>query len=341
MMENLQSLKLNYSLKIFDNSEDKEFLEALNIYIKSVSRSEKTSTNEITWCIDNRNVFDKFVLFFCGLKLNGKIIGYAEVALIKSTRYITIDYLIVNEKYRTHSAFYTFLLLLINFFSTEKLDYDFIGIELLTDDNGNLSKEELTEFELEGFRVLNTLYIQPCLEAKNYDSQHKALLLIYQRNSDNKKIKKDTFLEIVRSIYFDYYYEWDINVLNINNSEKSMLYNKLQELLKIVENSLSEDLITLNGYPFSKMSGENKVIPNDKTVNKKLWQSLFFTMVFGIFVLGLILAIKKMNVELIIVGVVFVLFLFTWLSFLSFSENKAYSLLSKIPFLSKFFENIE
>lgn len=61
-------------------------------------------------------MFDKFVLFFCGLKLNGKIIGYAEVALIKSTRYITIDYLIVNEKYRTHSAFYTFLLLLINFF---------------------------------------------------------------------------------------------------------------------------------------------------------------------------------------------------------------------------------
>lgn len=340
-MESLQNLKLNYSLRIFDSSADNEFLEALDIYVKSVSRSEKTNTNKIVWCIDNCNVFNKFILFFCGLKLNGKIIGYAEVALIKSTRYITIDYLIIDEKYRTHSAFYTFLLLLINFFSNEKLDYDFIGIELLTDDNGNLSKEELTEFELEGFRVLNTLYIQPCLELKNYDSQHEALLLIYQRNSDNKKIKKNTFLDIVYSIYFDYYYEWDIYSLNIDNDEKNVLYNKLKESFEIVTNALSDDLIILNGYPFSKMSGENKVIPNDKTINKKLWQSLFFTMVFGIFVLGLILAIKKMNVELIIIGVVFILLLFTWLAFLSFSENKAYSLLSKIPFLSKFFENTE
>lgn len=40
-MENLQSLKLNYSLKIFDNSEDKEFLEALNIYILNLYQEVK------------------------------------------------------------------------------------------------------------------------------------------------------------------------------------------------------------------------------------------------------------------------------------------------------------
>lgn len=339
-MGNSQNLKLNYSLKIFQNSTDDKFLEALDVYVKCVPRNEKTNTNEIIWCIDNRNIFDKFILFFVGLELNNKIIGYAEISYIKRTRYVTIDYLLIDEKYRTHSAFYTFLLLIVEYFSNIKLDYDFIGIELLTNDNGILSKEELTEFSLEGFSVVNTLYIQPCLEINNYDSQHEALLLVYQRNTINKKISKDTYLDIIHSIYFDYYFEWDSHFFS-NNAERNNSYNKLQQAYEKISSSLTEEPIILNGYPFSKMSNEDKVIPNDKLINKKLWQALFFTMAFGIIALGVILALKKMNVELAIAGVVFIILLFTWLAFLSFTENKAYSILLNIPGISKFFENIK
>ncbi len=339
-MGNLQNLKLNYSLKVFQNSTDEKFLESLNVYVKSVPRNEKTNTNEIIWCIDNADKFDKANLFFLGLELNNKIIGYSEIAFIKRTRYVTIDYLCIDEKYRTHSAFYTFLLLIIGYFSNLKLDYDFIGIELLTDDNGALSKEELTEFELEGFKVVNTLYMQPCLEVNNYDSQHEALLLIYQRNTVNKKISKDTYLEIINSIYFDYYFEWDSHFFS-DSAESGESYLKLQQTYEAIKSSLTEEFIILNGYPFSKMSSENKVIPNDKTVNKKLWQALFFTMAFEALALSLIYILNKMDIELTSAGVGFVLLLFTWLAFLSFSENKAYSILGKIPGLSKFFGNTE
>ena len=144
----------------------------------------------------------------------------------------------------------------------------------------------------------------------------------------------------MHSIYFDYYYEWDSHFFS-NNADQNNSYNKLQQAYEKISSLLTDEPIILNGYPFSKMSNEDKVIPNDKLVNKKLWQALFFTMAFGILALGLILAIKKMNVELAIAGAVFVILLFTWLAFLSFSENKAYSILLNIPVISKLFENIK
>lgn len=338
LMGNSQNLKLNYALKIFKNSAEDKFLDALDIYMRSVPRNEKTNTNEITWCLDNSDKFNQFTLFLFGLELNNKIIGYAELALIKSTRYITIDYLIIDEKYKTHSALYTFLLLIVEFFSSIKLDYDFIGIELLTDDNGNISEEELSEFELEGFRVVNTLYIQPCLEINNYDSQHEALLLIYQRNTSNRIISKDTYLGIIHSIFMDYYFEWDSYFLK-GELEKNNHYSKLQKTYDQIKDSLIEEQIKLNGYPFTKMSNEDKVIPKDKINNIKIWQGLLFTIVLATFGLGLILAIKKLNVELIIVIAIFVVLIFIWLSFVSLFNDKAYTILSKIPLLSKILEN--
>ena len=337
-MANVQNCKLSYALKIFQHSDEDKFIDALDIYRRVVPRSEKTNTNEIIWCLDNPSSFSKSKLFFLGLELNNRIIGYSEIALIKATRYITIDYLVIDEKYKTHSAFYTFLLLIVQYFTNIKLDYDFIGIELLTDDNGMLSKKELSEYELEGFNVVNTLYIQPCLETNNHDSQHEAILLIYQRNTLNKKISRNTYLDIIHAIYFDYYYEWDSHFYK-NDEEKIESYNKLQESYEQICLSLKEDFIILNGYPFTKMSGENKVIPNDKIISKKLWQALFFTMVFSVLVLGTMLAIKKLNFELTIVGIIFVLLLFTWLAFLAFSENKAIKVLEKLPIISSFFEH--
>lgn len=339
-MGNSQNLKLNYSLKVFKDSMDEKFIDALDIYRKSVPRNEKTNTNEIIWCLDNSNEFNKFTLFLFGLELNNKIIGYAELALIKSTRYIALDYLLIDEKYKTHSALYTFLLLIVEYFSSIKLDYDFIGIEFLTNDDGELSKEELSEFELEGFRVVNTLYIQPCLEINNYDSRHEAFLLIYQRNTLNRIISKDTYLSIIHSIYFDYYFEWDSHFLN-DDIEKVNHYNNLQQTYDKIKGSVTEDSIILNGYPFTKMSNENRVIPNDKSINKKMWQGLLFTMILGTFALGLILAVRKLNVELAIVGAIFVILIFTWLAFLSFFDSKASSILSKIPILSIFFGHKE
>lgn len=334
------NLKLTYSLKLFSSSTDEKFIEALDVYRRSVSRNEKTSTNEIVWTVDHRSRFRNSQPYFFGLELNNKIIGYAELAIIKRTRYIAIDYIIIDSKYKTHSAFYSFFMLIIEYFNSIKLDYDYIGIEILTKNAGTVSVEEISKFEFEGFKVVNQLYIQPCLEQNNFDSQQEAILMIYQRNYSSNTISKDSYCDIVKSIYFDYYHEWDCNFFR-NEVDRGENYKKLTENYEKVVSTISEDEIVLNGYPFKKMSAEDKIIPKESTINKKLWQALFFVVIFSVIVLGILLAVKQMNIELIVAAIIFVVLIFIWLSFLAFSEDKAMKLLSNIPIISKLFERLK
>lgn len=334
------NLKLTYALQSFSSSSDEKFIEALDVYRRSVSRNEKTNTNEIVWVVDNKSAFEKSQPYFFGLELNNKIIGYAELAFIKRTRYITIDYIVIDSKYNTHSAFYSFFMLIIEYFNSVKLDYDYIGIEILTRNTGTISIQEISKFELEGFKVVNQLYIQPCLEQYNFDSQQEAILMIYQRNYSSNTITKSSYCDIVKSIYFDYYHEWDCNFFR-NEVDKGENYKKLTENYEKIVSSVSEKEIILNGYPFKKMSAENKVIPNEKTINKKLWQALFFVVIFSVIALGVLLAIKQMNIELILALIIFIVMIFVWLSFLAFSEDKAMKLLGKIPLISKLFEQLK
>ena len=64
---------------------------------------------------------------------------------------------------------------------------------------------------------------------------------------------------------------------------------------------------------------------------------MLFVATFCVLALGVILAIKKMNIELAIVGVIFVLIAFLWLAVMAMSEEKALKIIEKIPLISKIF----
>ena len=333
------NLKLVYSLKHFTDSSDENFMQAVDVYRRTVARNVKTNTNEIVWAVDNRDKFKKVQLFFFGLELNGKIIGYAEIAFIKRTRYITIDYIVIEEKYRTHSAFYSFFMLIIEFFNTIGLDYDYIGVEILTNIDASLV-EEIPELELEGFKVVNELYIQPSLEKNNFDSKQEAILMIYQRNSTASTISRESYCDIVNSIYFDYYYEWDCNISH-DQEENGESYKELSDnYTKIAKNVLTSEIL-LNGYPFKKMSAEDKIIPSERSVNKKLWLSLFLIIAFFLTALIVMLAIKKLKIELIVVVVVLIIMTFLWMAIMYFFDDKAIKIIKNVPLLSKIFEHLK
>lgn len=331
----MENNKLIYTLQLFNSSCDRDFLASLEIYKNNIIRQEKTPLNEISWVVDNSKRFIKSVPRIFGVKLNNEVIGYAETAYIRSSKCITIDYLILDEKYSTHSAFYTFLLLIIDHYNSNQFDYDFIITEKLTY-NDNLFINEVSEWQLEGFKVINQIYIQPRLEVDNYDSEQEAILMLYQRNTSTPHISKETYRKIVHSLYFDYYYEWDGFFFN-NDGERIDNYNRLNGNLKKIEASLEIEEIQLNGYPFKKISNETKIIPKVTTTSKKAWRALLFVASFCVVVLGVILAIKKMNIELAIVGVIFILITFLWLTVMSMSEDKALQILEKIPIISKLF----
>ena len=121
--------KLVYSLEVFESVCDANFQNALDIYRNNVVRQEKTPLNEISWVVENSRKFRTSFPHIFGISLNNTIIGYAEAAYIPHTKFITIDYLILDGKYKTHSAFYTFLMLIVEYFNTNKYDYRKITIK--------------------------------------------------------------------------------------------------------------------------------------------------------------------------------------------------------------------
>ena len=339
MEKNTFTKKLTYSLKVFDSNCDSDFQEALDIYRNNVIWQEKTPLNEISWVVENSKRFKTSYPKIFGIMLNNTVIGYAEVAYVPRAKFITIDYLIIDAKYKTLSAFYTFFMLIIEYFNANQYDYDFIITEKLTKPSAETALEDLSELQLEGFKVINQLYIQPKLEKDNLDSEQEAILLLYQRNTTEPYISKDTYCNIVHSLYFDYYFEWDSFFFK-SEEEKIHYHNRLSVNYNQIKESMDYEEIILNGYPFKKISTENTIIPrSDKT--KKPWKALIFLLIFCIIVLGVILAIKQLNVEFTIVAIIFILMLFIWLSFIALSDDKALELIDKIPVLSKFFSQLK
>ena len=335
MDKNTYIKKLVYTLKVFDSNCDNNFQEALDIYRNNIIWQEKTPLNEINWVVENSKRFKTSYPKIFGIMLNNTVIGYAEVAYIPRAKLITIDYLILDGKYKTLSAYYSFLMLIIEYFNANQYDYDFIITEKLAKQSKDYSVEDLNELQLEGFKVINQLYIQPKLEKDNLDSEQEAILLLYQRNTTKPYISKDTYCNIVHALYFDYYFEWDSFFFK-SEEERIHNYNRLSANYNQIRKSMDCEEIKLNGYPFKKISNEDTIIPKtDK--NKKPWKALIFLLIFCIIVLGVILAIKQMNVEFTIVAIIFVLMLFIWLAFISLSDDRALEIIDKIPILSKFF----
>ena len=177
------TFKLNYTLNVFETCCDKDFQDALEIYRRNIFRQEKTPTNEIAWVIDNRKKFKTSMPFIMGIKLNNKIIGFSEIAFIPKIKSLIIDYIIFDAKYRTNSAFYSFLLLALEYINSLKIDYDYILFEKVIKGDEEAFITEISELQLEGFQVINQLYFQPRLDIDNVDSEQEAILLIYQKNN--------------------------------------------------------------------------------------------------------------------------------------------------------------
>ena len=104
MEKNSYTKKLVYSLKVFDSNYDNDFLKSLEIYRNNIVLQEKTPLNEISWVVENFKKFKTSYPRIFGIILNNTVIGYAEAAYVPRGKFITIDYLILDEKYKLNFA---------------------------------------------------------------------------------------------------------------------------------------------------------------------------------------------------------------------------------------------
>ncbi|MDL2290345.1 hypothetical protein LJB95_02960 [Paludibacteraceae bacterium OttesenSCG-928-F17] len=329
---------MKYELLKFSSSNDEYFYDALKIYQQSIPHEQKTNSSEIVYWVDNLNTFKEGELFFFGLSLNNKTIGYAEIAFIKNSRILIIDYIALDPVYKSNSAFYSFYSLIIKYFDSRSLDYDFITKEILCRYNEtHIHKEDICQYELENFKVINCLYIQPQLEEKNIESNKEALLMIYQRATTNSKLKKEAYLNIVSTIYKNYYYHWDLP-FTPKDEDRHKLLSRAEKNIESISKSIKKDLIPLNGYPFrSTSSSDHAVIPEEN--NRKNFKiAIICTCIIVALVVGILAVLRILDFDtksIVIVGtsVVFVVIVFAVLL-----NEKTLETIKKIPVISKLFE---
>lgn len=329
------SFDIKYKIMQLTSTKSPEYSEAMKIYIQSIDIAQKTSTNEIGYWINNNNKFPLGDLLFFVLMSNDNVIGYAELSYIKSTRILIIDYILVDDKYNSNSAFYTFYWLIINYLNNANIDYDFMTKEILCKfDNTNLYRSEIKMYELENFKVANCLYIQPQLETNNMESEKEALLMIYQKSIDTHTLKSDTYLSIVETIYM-YYQTWDRPFLK--DKEESTYYNKYERYLNNISESISVNgYVIMNGYPQKQSSSSNdKSIPSKSVPTIR--NALFYTALILIFTIGVLSFSKILNIELATIAIVTVAILFVTLSFIALSDSKAAQIIKSLPIFSKLF----
>ena len=220
---------------------------ALNVYVRNTAPSLRTETNEIVhWAQEyNKQFNDRLYLF--ALKAGGTTIGYSECVYFKDPRIIAIDYICVDEGYKDKSAFYVFLDFHIDFFERHCPDWRMMTTELgylsHTDEPSEASRSLSRLLKWVGFKVAKHQYFQPKLEPKNHESIMKADLMIYTKDA-SETITSETFLDIVRTLYFDHYMRWDKPFFE-QNPEHTQHIEDLYE--KISSSIKGKKVVALNG----------------------------------------------------------------------------------------------
>lgn len=247
-MENTK--EINYSIKRFENSKDKDFTKALKIYNDSIPVDTKTSTNEIVYFADNCNLQKKRIMYFLGLYIDGEVVGYVEAGYLIKTKTIIIDYIVIKDEFHLNSAFYPLFGLVQKFFSDELIDYNFIVTEVSTKCVGEVDSESFFSrkmLQLEDFRIAKQRYIQPKLGIENEESNFEFQLLIRSKQPLTT-LKVDTYLAIVKDIYYEHYYAWYSAMEPLHEAEyKNHIDEQYEYICSELQNS--KDIILENSNP--------------------------------------------------------------------------------------------
>ena len=244
MMDNC--LTVDFSIRRFTSTRDKDFTKALIIYNATIPVDTKTSSSEIIYHVDHAKASTKREMYFFGLFVEDLVVGFVEAGYLFTTKTIIIDYIVLKEGYRLNSIFYPLFSLVQKYFAEHLIDYDFIAAEVSTkcleesvDTESFFSRKML---QLEDFRIVDALYRQPRLGIGNVESNFDFQLMIRSAQSIST-IKKQTYLAIVKDIFFEHYYSW----YDITDHEHSKQYidhikNEYQQIEAALEKTPSDNL---------------------------------------------------------------------------------------------------
>ena len=221
--------ELVYKLKIkrIEKSSDPDYINALKIYNETTPYEIKTNTNEITKWLDSKNPTVPFEPMFFALYFTENLVGFAMMTYIRTQRIVILEYISIIAQYRVNTIFLSFISLLESYLNVNQYDISFFVNEISNRKDGKEIDKESQIFSkalcIEGYGKINAPYCTPPLGLNNYESSFDAYLFI-KTAGDIHSLEKQTYLDIVKSIYFEYFSNWYAFVLLPNELAE---YNEL------------------------------------------------------------------------------------------------------------------
>lgn len=208
----LDALETHYLLRrIRPERRDAAYLvKALAIYHANTPHLELTSTNEIQYWAEKYNTSFDDQLFLFSFECNEDIIGFAQCVYFSSAEIVVLDYMSMEESYKTVGSFFIFYEQIKSFLTQEGIQYNYMVSELLKDSEENFTESSdvwRTMMALENFRVIDAPYEQLQLGKNKFDTQLPGRLMIAVE-SGTESIRRETYLMIVNTLFFDHFVRW-------------------------------------------------------------------------------------------------------------------------------------
>lgn len=151
-------------------------------------------------------------------------------------------------QYRVNTVFFSYINLLENYLNVNQYDIAFIVNEISNRRNGRDIDKESQLFSkvlcIEGYGKINAPYITPPLGTGNHESNFDAFLFA-KSAGDISAIEKQTYVDIIKAIYFDYFLVWYSAILLPSDLSE---YNTL---LQMSFDKLSTQLSSFTSIPIA------------------------------------------------------------------------------------------
>lgn len=329
----MTSFRSSYRLKRFVNSRDPDFAAALIIYVRNTPANIRTDTNEITYWLDefSSKFGDDFYVF--GFYRGRELVGYAEAAYLREERLIAFDYLTIDEAHRGNNVFYEFVDHLKRFLENDHPEYRYAVAEITYGPNQQYPSQEsrlrTRLFKLQGFKVIRAPYYQPRMSLDDPESEMKADLLIYS-TSHLERLRTETYLSIVHTIYYKYYLRWDSMVPDRTDTYK----RHLDELYSRIKSSVKrKQMIPVNGHKVVLPTPSRRPVMTIHRIVSFALQALTVIILLTAAMLGLKAAFNLSNTSF---AAIYVLAISSFMAVAGIVSKEARMLFAEFASLAKF-----
>ena len=259
-----------YSVKEIKSSSEDAFAEAIAIYAMHTPPALRTDTREIGHWLDfyNKTFEDRFhILTFY---VNRNLAGFCQLVYLKSSNIVAIDYITIDEKYRGgFNVFFEFAEHVKSFVRRNYPNYSYISAEIAPLEGSPSSDDEDSRYGMSlmrllkmlRFGVVNAPYIQPQLGCDNPGTELRGALMLYPKPI-NGSLPKESYMKMVKSIYYDHYVRW----YGVHGEKYQSEYKSgIDKLYRKMESDVKKDKIIVNGLKHSSDGSPTVEVKHKKT----------------------------------------------------------------------------